>query len=154
MPYRNRYKRSNSRPEADIIYASIEQPKRKAQMFIPDDLYQQVIVDAFKQQPSKSWLVPTKRQGEYLLYRLSVDTTSKGRSGHDTLLVVDYLGLADANGKQIGQKPSTTGVITGTPVVAQPTLAEEIAKIQALHLDQATQQACINALVLKYSGGK
>jgi len=113
--------RYNSKGKADEQYipATIEQPKCKAQLYMPDVVYTQVFVDAFKHTPYIEWLTPSVEDkkvvsGQFQYYKMCVDTTDKGKDGQSTLVKVFHMGKVDQNKHQIVAKP-TTPVITGTP---------------------------------------
>ena len=146
------WKKKPTYPKAsnDRTPASIGEPHLSAQMFLPDSVYNTVMVDAFKRTPTITWRTPTKKAGEFLLYGLSVDAKAKGRDNASTLMQVHYYGVVDQNGKQIGEASKNTTTTTGTQVTTQPSLAGEIAKIQALGLDAVTTKTCIDAIITKY----
>ena len=120
-----RYK-SKTGGQQDYIPASISQPKQKAQLYMPDVVYTQVFVDAFKNTPYIEWLTPTTKEkkvvsGQYQYYKMCVDTTDKG-DGQSTKVVIYHMGNVDANKKQIvdAKIPVITPITTPTPTTTQP----------------------------------
>lgn len=116
-----RYK-SKTRGQQEYIPASISQPKQKAQLYMPDVVYTQVFVDAFKNTPYIEWLTPTVKEkkvvvGQYQYYKMCVDTTDKG-DGQSTLVRIFHMGNVDANKQQIvdAKTPVITPITTPTPV--------------------------------------
>jgi hypothetical protein len=142
----NKYRKHNS-TSTEVEQASLTHPKRKAQYYMPDVVYNHITSDAFRKTATASWKVPTTTTGVFKQYRASVEKQENG----DKLLVCDYLGLVNANGQQIVTTTTPTSTMTPVPVLT-PTLAGEIASIQALGLDAVTTKTCIDAVVKKYSG--
>jgi hypothetical protein len=115
------YRYKSKGGQQDYIPASIKQPKQKAQLYMPDVVYTQVFVDAFKSTPYIEWLTPTVKEkkvvsGQFQYYKMCVDTTDKG-DGQSTKVVIYHMGNVDANKKQIAdaKTPVITPITTPTP---------------------------------------
>ena len=138
--------RKNKSTSTEVEQASISSPKRKAQYYMPDVVYNHIMSEDFRKATTSSWKVPTTTTGVFKQYRASVEKQDNG----DKLLVCDYLGLVNATGQQIVSTTTGTSTMTQTPVTMG--LAGEIQQIKALGLSAQQENDCIVALTRKYGG--